>query len=124
MINRRLPDDGTFFPEGSVSEAENVKVLGKRREMTMKSGTFSVKLEFAYDADTKKINRMEVLEIDGKPRDEELYAYVQSTEDTYIGTIGTTIIITKKPGEEADPCIWIWNSILQRWFRRCWVPQS
>jgi hypothetical protein len=91
-------------------------VLVKRRKMTMKNQSFSLKLEFKYD--DKGIYRMEVPEINGKPGEEVFY--VESAKDTYIGTIGTTIILTKKTGEEADPCGWVWNPILRRWFWRCW----
>ena len=83
----------------------------------MKNGSFTVKLEFAYDADTKEIKRMEVLEINGAKG--EKASYVQSTKDTYLGTIGTTIILTKSAKED-DPCAWVWNPTLRRWVWRCW----
>lgn len=84
----------------------------------MKNGSFTVKLGFAYDADTKEIQRMEVLEINGEKGGEEAH-HVESTEGTYLGTIGTTIILTKSAKED-DPCAWVWNPILRRWVWRCW----
>ena len=84
----------------------------------MKNQSFTVKLKFEYD--DKEVHRMEVLEIDGQPGKEA--PYVQSTEGTYLGTIGTTIIVTKSD-EEADPCVWIWNEILRKWIVRCWPPR-
>jgi hypothetical protein len=85
----------------------------------MKNQSFTVKLKF--ESDDKGIHRMEVLEINGEKGKEAVH--VQSTEPTYLGTIGTTIILTKSD-EEADPCVWIWNPILRRWFVRCWWPQT
>jgi len=82
----------------------------------MKNRSFTVNLKFEYDE--KGIHTMEVLEINGAKG--EGAPYVESTKDTHIGTIGTTIILTKKTGKGADPCGWVWNPTLRKWFWRCW----
>ncbi len=85
----------------------------------MKNQSFTVKLEFEYDA-KEGIHKMKVPEINGGPGKE--VPYVESAKDTHIGTIGTTIILTTR--KEADPCGWVWNPILRRWFWRCWNSPS
>lgn len=87
----------------------------------MKKGTFTVTLEFSYDVDTKKIEQEKVVKINGKTGEES--RYFESIEDTYIGTIGTTVILTKS-AKEADPCAWIWNPTLGTWVWSCWNSDS
>lgn len=82
----------------------------------MENRSFTVNLKFEYDE--KGIHTMEVLEINGGKGGGP--SHVQSTKDTHVGTICTTIILTKKTGKEADPCAWVWNPLLRRWFWRCW----
>jgi hypothetical protein len=85
----------------------------------MKKGKFTVQLELEHDGDG--IGMTENMRINDVPPEEEKVRRrcPESSEDTCIGTICTTIILTKKPGE-ADPCAWIWNPTLRRWFWRCW----
>ena len=90
----------------------------------MEKGTFTVKLLFAYDPDTKEIYEMKVLEINGEkekrtPVQGREAIHVQSTEGDYLGAICTTIILTKSKNEP-DPCAWVWNPLLRKWFWRCW----
>lgn len=82
----------------------------------MKSETFTVTLEFVYDAEG--IQKLVKVLINGEPGKE--VRFIKSNGRTYVGTIGTTIILTRKTGKEADPCAWVYNPTLGTWVWSCW----